>query len=67
MIALPSVSLLNLDESKRFKNGAYRFWGCLPIYNNAAARAEGKTDEWIRCRAAEVHREAMHPLVNQIR
>ena len=67
MIALRSAALLNIDESKRFKKGAYRFWGCIPKYDNEAAKAEGKSDEWIRRRSAEIHRAAMHPVVEQIR
>ena len=67
MIAQRSATLLNIDETKRFKKGAYRFWGCIPKYDNAVAKAEGKSDEWIRRRSAEVHRAAMHPVVEQIR
>ena len=67
MIALCSATLLHIDESKRFKKGAYRFWGCIPKYDNAAAKAEGKSDEWIRRRSAEVHSAAMHPVVERIR
>ena len=55
IITLCSATLLNIDESKRFKYGAYRFWGCIK-YDNAAAKAGGKSDEWIRRRSAEVHR-----------
>ena len=40
MIALRPGTLLNIDESKQFKKGAYRFWGCIPKYNNAAAKVE---------------------------
>ena len=58
---------MNIDESKRFKKGAYRFWGCIPKFDNAAAKAEGRSDDWIRCRSAEVHRSAMHSVAEQIR
>ena len=67
MIALRPATLLHIDESKRFKKGAYWFWGCIPKYNNAAAKAEGESDEWIQCRSAEVHHAAMRPVTEQIR
>jgi hypothetical protein len=37
------------------------------IIDNASAKAEGKSDEWIKCRSAEVHREAMRLIVQEIR
>ena len=68
MIALRSAALLNIDESKRIKKGAYWFWGCIPKYDDAAAKAEGKSDkawhirvvltptlEWVRCPAHCAH------------
>lgn len=61
------MTSLIIRESKLFKKGSYRFWGCMPIYDNAAAKAVGKSDEWIKCRSAEVHREAMRLIVQEIR
>ena len=62
-----AVTLLNIDESKRFKKGAFRFWGCLPVYDSAAARLAGRSDEWITRRIAEVHMQAMDRAVTQLR
>ena len=62
----PPVTLMNIDESKRFKKGAYRFCGCIPKFDNAAAKAGGRSDDWIKCRSAEVHRSAMRHVADQI-
>jgi len=62
-----TVTLLNNHESKRSKKGGFRFWACMPIYNRDAALNMGHSDEWVKRRDAEVHREAMHILVEQIR
>ena len=58
---------MNIDESKLFKKGAYRFWGCIPKFDNAAAKAAGRSDDWIRGRAAAVHRSAMRHVTDEIR
>jgi len=58
-----AATLLNIFESMRFKKGSFRFWGCLPIYSAAAARAAGLSDANIRRRILEVHHEAMGVLV----
>jgi hypothetical protein len=36
-----TVTLLNIHESKRFKKGAFKFWGCLPVYQAGAATNAG--------------------------
>ena len=65
--SLLTVTVLNNDETKRFKKGGNRFWGCLPIYKRAAAINAGRSDEWIKRREAEMNRESMAVLVSQIR
>ena len=62
-----AVSVLNTHESKRFKKGAFRFWGCMPIYDQSAARANGVSQSWIVRRTNEVHHIAMGHVVDQIR
>ena len=59
------VSLLNIHESKRFKKGVFRFWGCMPLYDKAAARAIGMSKAWIVRRAYELHNIAMGHVVVQ--
>ena len=59
-----AATLLNIHEHKRFKGGAFRFWGCLPIYNQAAARAAGCSDDKITRRSLEVHHAAMSVLMD---
>ena len=63
--ATPSLS--DINESKRFKKGAFRFCGCLPVYDSAAARLAGRSDTWIMRRIAEVHMQAMDHAVSQLR
>ena len=64
---LVAATVLNIHESKRFKKGAFRFWGCLPVYDSAAARLAGRSDAWITARIAQVHMQAMDRAVSQLR
>ena len=61
------MTVLNIMESRRFKKGAFRFWGCLPVYDSAAARLAGRSDAWITRRIAELHMQAMDHAVSQLR
>ncbi len=38
-----AVTLLNIHASQRFKKGAFRFLGCLPVYKAEAATNAGAT------------------------
>ena len=48
--AVLAVTLLNIHESARFKTGAFRFWGCLPVPESSAA--EQKMQEYLKVRLA---------------
>ena len=48
--AVLAVTLLNIHESARFKTGAFRFWGCLPVPESSAA--EQKMQECLKVRLA---------------
>jgi hypothetical protein len=48
--AVLAVTLLNIHESARFKTGAFRFWGCLPLPESSAA--EQKMQECLKVRLA---------------
>ena len=67
LVYVSAVTLLNIHEGKRFKRGSFRFWGCLPIYDFAAARLAGRSDDWIKRRHLGVHHGAMDILVKMIR
>ena len=61
------MTLLNIDESKRFKKGAFRFWGCLPVYQAEAATNAGATIDQVRKRIAEVHQAGLHVVLEAIK
>ena len=67
MLLFLAVTLLNLHESARFKKGAFRFWGCLPVYSAAAAENAGSSASWIRKRAAEVHQIGLGIVLEAVR
>ena len=54
LYAVLAVTLLNIHKSARLTIGAFRFWGCLPVYSAAAENA-GASETQIRHRIAEVH------------
>jgi cobalamin synthase len=48
--AVLAATLHNIHESARFKTGAFRFWGCLPVPESSAA--EQKMQECLKVRLA---------------
>jgi hypothetical protein len=62
-----AVTLLNIHESARFKKGAFRFWGCLPVYSAEAAGNAGTSESKIRIRAAEVHQAGLGIVLEAVR
>ena len=62
-----TVTVLNILESKRFKKGAFLFWGCMSINDRAAASVAGHSStEWLKQREYEMNCDAMHFVVDQI-
>ena len=61
-----TVTLLNIHESKRFKKGAFRFWGCLPVYQAEAATNAGASMDQVRKRTVEVHQAGLHVVFEAI-
>ena len=61
------MTLLNIHESKRFKKGAFRFWGCLPVYQAEAAANAGASIDQVRKRIVEVHQAGMHVVLEAIK
>ena len=62
-----TVTVLNILESKRFKKGAFLFWGCMSINDPAAASVAGHSStEWLKQREYEMNCDAMHFVVDQI-
>jgi hypothetical protein len=61
------VTLLNIHESVRFKKGAFRFWGCLPVYKTEAATNAGTAPNKASKRCAEVHQAGLHVGLEAIR
>ena len=45
-----AATLVNIHESARFKTGAFRFWGCLPVPESSAA--EQKMQDCLKVRLA---------------
>jgi hypothetical protein len=62
-----AVTLLNIHESARFKKGAFRFWGCLPVYSAEAAQNAGVSETRVKHRIAEVHQLGLHIVLDAIR
>ena len=59
-----TVTVLNIVESKRFKNGAFLFWGCMLINDRAAASVAGHSStEWLKQREYEMNCDAMQFVV----
>ena len=61
------MTLLNIHESQRFKKGAFRFWGCLPVYKTEAATNAGTTPNKASKRCVEVHQAGLHVVLEAIR
>ena len=60
------MTLLNIHESKRFKKGAFRFWGCLPVYQAEAATNAVACMDQVRKRTVEVHQAGLHVVFEAI-
>ena len=61
------MTLLNIHESQRFKKGAFRFWGCLPVHKTEAATNAGTTPSKASKRCAELHQAGLHVVLEAIR